>query len=97
MLHSNVTALVNNELMSVSANAETLGQLHAGYREQDDTPVAKLEVTESVAAALLNAEAALRWLVKHPANIDEVRQAIERVIDDSRRAAHVLKGERYPA
>jgi hypothetical protein len=96
MLYGHSTDLIDTELVSVSASAEAFDQLHGSYQDQQDQRHVSREVTESVAAALLNAEAALRWLVKQPANIDEVKRALVRVIDDSRRAAHVLKKDRYP-
>jgi PAS domain S-box-containing protein len=48
------------------------------------------EVNQPIAAAILNADAALRWLSAQPPELDEVRQVLGRVIMDTNRAADVL-------
>ncbi len=52
------------------------------------------EVNQPLAAILTNAEVALRWLQREPANLDEAREAIESIIGNSRRAAGVVRSFR---
>ena len=52
------------------------------------------EVNQPLTAILTNAETALRWLTRDPANLDEVKRAIERIIGNSLRAADVVRGVR---
>lgn len=48
------------------------------------------EMNQPLAAILMNAEAALRWLTWSPPNLEEARQAIERIVGNSRRAHDVV-------
>jgi PAS domain S-box-containing protein len=48
------------------------------------------EVSQPIAAAVMNAEAALRWLDRRPPNLDEVRQALAHVINEGKRAGNVI-------
>jgi PAS domain S-box-containing protein len=59
----------------------TMGQLTASIAH---------EVNQPIAAAIINAQAAMRWLGTQPPNLDEVSQAIGRVIDSGRRAGDVI-------
>jgi PAS domain S-box-containing protein len=59
----------------------TMGQLVASIAH---------EVNQPIAAAILNANAALRWLNTEPSEIDEVRQVLGSLITDANRAADVL-------
>ncbi|WP_260955880.1 trifunctional serine/threonine-protein kinase/ATP-binding protein/sensor histidine kinase [Pseudomonas citri] len=59
----------------------TMGQLVASIAH---------EVNQPIAAAILNADAALRWLNAQPPEIEEVRQVLGRLIFDANRAADVL-------
>ncbi len=59
----------------------TMGQLVASIAH---------EVNQPIAAAILNANAALRWLNAQPPEIDEVRQVLGCLITDANRAADVL-------
>ncbi|MGN8342792.1 AAA family ATPase [Pseudomonas sp. SMV71] len=59
----------------------TMGQLVASIAH---------EVNQPIAASILNANAALRWLNAQPPEIDEVRQVLGRLIVDANRAADVL-------
>lgn len=59
----------------------TMGQLVASIAH---------EVNQPIAAAILNANAALRWLNGQPPQLDEVRQVLGRLIVDANRAADVL-------
>ena len=48
------------------------------------------EVNQPLAALLTNAETALRWLAHQPPNLEKAKPAIERVIDDGKRAADIV-------
>ncbi|WP_165779854.1 sensor histidine kinase [Mesorhizobium sanjuanii] len=52
------------------------------------------EVNQPLTAILTNAETALQWLTRDPANLDEAKQAIERIIGNTLRAAGVVRGVR---
>ena len=59
----------------------TMGQLTASIAH---------EVNQPIGAAITNAEAALRWLRAASPDLDEVRQALERIVRDGRRAGDVI-------
>jgi PAS domain S-box-containing protein len=59
----------------------TMGQLSATIAH---------EVNQPIAAALINAGTAARWLARQPPNLEKVGQAIDRIIKDGRRAADVV-------
>ena len=74
-----------NELQKQLAHANrvaTLGQLTASIAH---------EVNQPIAAAVTNARAALRWLRVDPPNLDEVRQALDRIARDGERAGAVVQ------
>jgi PAS domain S-box-containing protein len=48
------------------------------------------EVNQPIGAAVTNAHAALRWLAATPPNMDEVRQALSRIVTNGNRATDVL-------
>jgi signal transduction histidine kinase len=59
----------------------TMGQMTASIAH---------EVSQPIAAAVTNAQAALRWLRATPPNLDEVREALDRVVEDNGRAGAVI-------
>jgi C4-dicarboxylate-specific signal transduction histidine kinase len=59
----------------------TMGQLTATIAH---------EVSQPIAAAVTNAEAALRWLGARPPDLREVRQALGRIVKDGNRAGDVI-------
>jgi C4-dicarboxylate-specific signal transduction histidine kinase len=59
----------------------TMGQLTASIAH---------EVNQPIAAALTNAEAALRWLGARPPDLEEVRHALARIVRDTNRAGDVI-------
>lgn len=59
----------------------TLGELTASIAH---------EVNQPLAAIVTNGEACLRWLGRAVPDIDEARSAVERMIDDGRRASAVI-------
>jgi C4-dicarboxylate-specific signal transduction histidine kinase len=52
------------------------------------------EISQPIAAAGTNANAALRWLRVHPPNLEEVRRALGRIVENSSRAGDVIGGIR---
>jgi NO-binding membrane sensor protein with MHYT domain len=48
------------------------------------------EVMQPLAAGVTNAQAALRWLGAQPPDLDEVRQALGRAVEDGRRATEII-------
>ncbi len=59
----------------------TMGQLTASIAH---------EVNQPIAATLMNAGTAARWLAREPPNLEGVRQSIDRIISDSKRAADIV-------
>ena len=59
----------------------TMGQLTASIVH---------EVSQPIAATVLNAQAALRWLGAQPPNLNEVRQILDQTTDDSKRAGDII-------
>ncbi len=59
----------------------TMGQLTASIAH---------EVNQPIAATVTNAQAALRWLGAEPPNLDEVQQALGRIVRDGSRAGAVV-------
>jgi PAS domain S-box-containing protein len=59
----------------------TIGQLTASVAH---------EVNQPIAAAVTNAQAALRWLGAQPPDLEEVRQALGRIIKNGGRAGDVI-------
>ncbi|MBZ9783657.1 AAA family ATPase [Pseudomonas sp. REP124] len=71
---------VQNELAHANRVA-TMGQLAASIAH---------EVSQPIAATLMNGHAALRWLKAQPPEIGEAEQVLARLITDANRAADVL-------
>jgi C4-dicarboxylate-specific signal transduction histidine kinase len=59
----------------------TMGQLTASIAH---------EVNQPIAAVVTNAQAALRWLNMQPSDPEEVRQALDRIVSNGRRAGEVI-------
>jgi C4-dicarboxylate-specific signal transduction histidine kinase len=59
----------------------TLGQLSASIAH---------EVSQPISAVATNAHAALRWLGAQPPDLEEVRQALSRIVKDGNRASDVF-------
>lgn len=60
----------------------TLGELTASITH---------EVNQPLAGVVTNAHACLRWLAAQPPNLEEARQAVERVVKDGNRAGTVIQ------
>jgi PAS domain S-box-containing protein len=63
----------------------TMGQLAASIAH---------DVNQPIAAAVTNAQAALRWLGARPPDLEEARQALARIVRDANRAGDVIGGIR---
>jgi PAS domain S-box-containing protein len=59
----------------------TMGQLTASIAH---------EVKQPIGAAAANAAAAIRWLGAQPANLQEARQALDRIVNDAMRAGDII-------
>src|SRR5271166_575770 len=67
--------------LSHVARVTTMGELTASIAH---------EVNQPIAAAMLNAQAALRWLAAQPPDLDEAKQALTRIVDAAKRAGDVI-------
>jgi hypothetical protein len=63
-------------------------QTAAEFVESHDAQARK--IVDAIAAATLNAEAALNWLRAEPPNLEEVRQALYGIVSDGKRAAETV-------
>jgi C4-dicarboxylate-specific signal transduction histidine kinase len=75
-------------MQSELANASrltTMGQFAASIAH---------EVNQPLAAIVTNAETCFRWLANDRPDLDEVRQAAERIVGNGHRAAAILRGIR---
>ncbi len=63
----------------------TMGQLSASIAH---------EVNQPITAAVINAEAALRWLGAQPPDLEEVRKALGCIVEDGTRAGNIIGGIR---
>jgi C4-dicarboxylate-specific signal transduction histidine kinase len=48
------------------------------------------EVNQPIAATLMNAGTAARWLARQPPNLEEAKQAIDHIVKDGKRAADIV-------
>ena len=48
------------------------------------------EVNQPVAGVVANAEAAMRWLVAQPPDLEETRQALESIVEDGKRTSEIV-------
>jgi C4-dicarboxylate-specific signal transduction histidine kinase len=80
MLASEALREAQTELAHVN-RVTTMGQLVASIAH---------EITQPVAAAVANADAALRWLGAQPPDLEETRQALADVIKEGKRAGDVI-------
>jgi anthranilate phosphoribosyltransferase len=52
------------------------------------------EMNHPLSAIFMNAQAALQWLTRDVADLEEAKKAIERIVGNGRRAADVLRDVR---
>ena len=48
------------------------------------------EITEPLSAIAMNGETSLRWLDRTEPNLGKVRELLQRIVDDARRAADIV-------
>lgn len=63
------------------ARVTTMGELAASIAH---------EINQPLAAVITNANASLRWLDREPANLDEAREALRRIIRDGKSGSDVI-------
>jgi C4-dicarboxylate-specific signal transduction histidine kinase len=80
MLASEALREAQTELAHVN-RVTTMGELAASIAH---------ELNQPIAAAVTNADAALRWLGTQPPNLEEVRQALGCIVKDGNRAGDVI-------
>jgi PAS domain S-box-containing protein len=68
-----------------AARLTTMGELAASIAH---------EINQPLAAIVMNGSAALRWLSQDAPDLDEARGALERVVNDGKRAGDVIHGLR---
>jgi hypothetical protein len=56
----------------------------------DGIPGQAHEIVDAITAAVTNAEAGLNWLSAEPPDLEEVRQALNRIASDGKRAAEIV-------
>jgi signal transduction histidine kinase len=64
------------------ARVTTLGELTASIAH---------EVNQPLAAIVTNGNACLRWLAHKPPNLQEAKQAVERIVDNGDRASNIIQ------
>jgi len=52
------------------------------------------EINQPLASIVMNGNAGLRWLARSEPNLEEVRSAFERIVNDGHRAAQIIAGIR---
>ena len=76
-------ALRETQMELAHANrVATMGQLTASIAH---------EIIQPLAATVTNAETALRWLGRGSSHLEEVQEALTSIVDDSVRAAELVK------
>ena len=56
----------------------------------DGIPGQAHEIVDAITAAVTNAEAGLNWLCAEPPDLEEVRQALNGIASDGKRAAEIV-------
>jgi len=69
-------------LLAHVGRVTTLGELTASLAH---------EVNQPLAAVAINGNAAARWLAVEPPNLEETRQAVDRIVKDANRASQVIE------
>ena len=77
-------AEMQTELAHVT-RVTTMGELAASIAH---------DINQPLAAIVTNGNACLRWLAARPANLDEARQAVERIVQEGTRAGEIISGIR---
>ncbi len=80
MMASEALREAQTELARIN-RVTTMGELSASIAH---------EVMQPISAAVINANAALRWLRTQPPDLEEIRQALDRVVKEGDRATDVI-------
>ena len=56
----------------------------------NDPPKPLLQIVDAIAAAVTCAQAGLNWLRAEPPNLEEVRQVLNFIVSDGKRAAEIV-------
>ena len=48
------------------------------------------EIIDAITAAVINSEAGLNWLDAEPPDLEEVRRALNNIVNDCKRAAQII-------
>jgi C4-dicarboxylate-specific signal transduction histidine kinase len=88
-----VTELKDAENLLREARAE-LAQFARRTMLTTTTASIAHEISQPLAAVAANGNAGLRWLARTEPDLDEVRQALERVVENSHRAGDIVVGIR---
>jgi C4-dicarboxylate-specific signal transduction histidine kinase len=96
LLHANVASLAERQRDAEALRALQLELAHANRLATLGQLAASIahEVNQPMAAARNNAHAALRFLAQVPADLVQVREALEGVVNETYRAAHIIAGIR---
>jgi hypothetical protein len=69
-----------NDQVSLQTSAEFVRTYHAQAHE----------MTDAIAAAVTNAQAGLNWLNAQPLDLEEVRKALNSIVNDGKRACEIV-------
>jgi PAS domain S-box-containing protein len=79
--HAEEVARKAQEELAHAARVATMGELAASIAH---------EVNQPLSGVVINANACLRWLASQSPNLDEARDALQRIIRDGKRASDVI-------
>lgn len=91
ILASTYLALKNQSAMTALHDAQTeLAHANRVTAMGELTAAIVHEVNQPVAGVVANAEAAMRWLVAQPPDLEEARQALEGIVEDGKRTSEIV-------
>jgi signal transduction histidine kinase len=91
ILASTYLALKNQSAMTALHEAQTdLAHANRITAMGELTAAIVHEVNQPIAGVVANAEAAKRWLVAEPADLEEAKQALESIVEDGKRTSEIV-------
>jgi signal transduction histidine kinase len=91
ILASTYLALKNQTAMTALHEAQTeLAHANRVTAMGELTAAIVHEVNQPIAGVVANADAAMRWLVAQPPDLDEARQALESIVEDGKRTGEIV-------
>lgn len=91
ILASTYLALRNQSVMNALHEAQTeLAHANRVTAIGELTAAIVHEVNQPVAGVVASAEAAMRWLVAQPPDLEEARQALESIVEDGKRTSEIV-------